>query len=98
MSQGGNRLAFELRREPSTGIQGPQLVQSLIHHGTRTAGGAVQGVVMDNDDVAIGGKMHVELYVVHTQRQHLVEGGKGVFRRVGRRSPMGNINKIARRH
>ena len=42
----------------------------------------VNSVVVDDDDVVVGGEVDIKLDMVDTHRERLVVGGEGVLRRV----------------
>ena len=55
-----------------------------------TIRGPVYGIVVDDDDVAVAGKVDIQLDVAHLHLEGQIKSRQRIFRRVGRGAPMGD--------
>src|SRR5690606_16208093 len=67
----------------------PQLRQRVLGHQPRAVGGPLQRGVVDDHQMPVPAHLHVQLDAVGAHLQRHLEGGHGVFRRVGRRAAVG---------
>ena len=56
----------------------------MVAHRSRAVGGALQGEIVDDDRLLVGGEVHVQLDAVGALLEGQLEGRDGVLGRVGR--------------
>ena len=93
--EGGNALTGEGRAEPRPRVQVLEAGQGIAAHGARAVGRPVHHRVVNDDAVAIGGGVDVQLDVVRAQRQRPVEGRPRVLRSARRCAAMGDDGERA---
>jgi len=78
-NESGDLFARELRALPGTRVEGLELRKILVADLSRAVCGAVNGRVMDADELAIAGDADVGLDLVNADLDSLAEREQGVF-------------------
>ena len=86
----GDALPREPPVEPGPGVERGQRGPRVAGHGPVPVGRPVDHVVVDHDDLAVDGGVHVELDVGGAHRQSQVERRERVLGRVRRGAAMGD--------
>ena len=87
LSEGGD-LHLPVPDETVAVVAQPQLLQGQVGHPAEPVRGAVDGFVVDDDELPVDGALHVELDAVRTHLDRLLDGGNGVLGGVCRCSTM----------
>jgi ribosomal protein L11 methyltransferase len=80
LGQCRDALTGELGREPGAGIECAQTSQRMHRDEPTSVGGAIDGIVVQNHDGAVGGELYVQLDHVRAQPLGPYEGGQRVLR------------------
>ncbi len=76
--------------EPGTGVELSDLREGHVGGQAAPVGGAVEGLVMETDDVAVGGHGDIHLDHVGADLDGLLDGDQGVLRRLTGKSTVGD--------
>src|SRR6185437_16116979 len=80
--------AGKLRGKPGSRVELPHLRQGVLADRTTARRRSIKGVIVDDDEVAIGRLLHVELDEVRSESESALEGRQRVLGRLTQRSPV----------
>lgn len=83
LGQGGDALAPEALAPPATRVEATKLGEGVIGHPSAAVGRAIDGGIVNDDDLAVRGAPHVELNLMDTEGGRLTKGREGVLRPPG---------------
>src|SRR6516164_1910270 len=77
-----NALTHELARKPGTGVEPADFGQCQLMDGTLTIGGAIDGFVVDGDEVSVASQVQVGFDKSGALRDRAAKSGQRIFRGV----------------
>src|SRR5690606_12205109 len=92
--EGRHRLAHVGGRMPAAGIQARQFGERLHGGGARAVGGAVQGVVVQQDEHVVAAEFHVELEHAEAVLGAHAHGRQGVLGRQAAAAAMRDVGRV----
>jgi hypothetical protein len=90
LGEGGDDAGFGPVGVNGAGVEGLEFGQGHVGHGAGAVGGAVNGGVVNDDQLAVGREMDIELDDGQAEVDGVLEAGEGVLRGFGTSATMAN--------